>query len=132
MYNDGPLGLGERDATPNPKFKLQGGGTLHSGGSRANAFVLSFVLVKGDEIAALFRNAVVETLLGEPRLAEQPALVPGSPIAQHRHCCNSTPIQSGGGGGGSDIRVAKYTGHIDPLYEVKTDCPPLEQRRSQR
>lgn len=41
-------------------------------------------LVESDEVAALFGDAFVQVLLRKPRLAEQPALVPSRPIAQHR------------------------------------------------
>lgn len=43
-------------------------------------------LFEGDEVAAFFRDALVQALAREPRLAEQPALVAGRPVAQHRHC----------------------------------------------
>lgn len=97
----------KENSAPNPSSKrgilcsVGGGGGKHDVRhpltTRVTGCSTRIFLVKGDEVAALLRDALVQTLLREPRLAEQSALVPGSPIAQHRNW-RETPMETNNGG----------------------------------
>lgn len=87
---------------PRPSLRNQFSGRARNPAPKVIGVVVPN-LVERYEVAALIRDALVQALLREPGLAEQPALVPGSPIAQHRHLCSTgtqTSGRSGGGGGG--------------------------------